>query len=163
MNKQELEKLKGFQEVEIIYKRPLFKSMPKIKSSLDADQLFRKIIDLNRIDYKEFFWIILLNNSNKVLGYSQIAIGDTKGTIVNVKEVFTLALKSNSSAIILCHNHPSGTLKPSKQDLALTEKINMIGSLFGINLLDHLIITSESYYSFSDEGKILTPSNTLPF
>lgn len=150
-------------EIGIVYKRPLYDTMPRMKSSSDAHSLLKKVIDSETIDYKEFFWVLLMNRSNCVLGYSEIGKGDTHSVIVNVKEIFQLALKANASGLILCHNHPSGNLKKSKVDEDITEKINVISSLFSITLLDHIIITSEGYYSFTDNGIILTPDNTLPY
>lgn len=150
-------------EVAIVYKRPVFDSMPQISNSQDAYEIIKKFIDTETIDLKEFFWVLLLNRCNRVLGYSEIGKGDTHAVIVNVKEIFQLVLKTNASAIILCHNHPSGNLNKSKTDEELTEKINIIGQLFSITLLDHIIITSEGFYSFSKNGDILVPDNTLPF
>jgi DNA repair protein RadC len=150
-------------EVEIVYIRPVFDSMPTIRSSSDVERIMRQVIKLNRIDYKEFFWVLLLNNSNKVLSCSEIAKGGTTGVNVNIKEIFQLILKSNATGLILCHNHPSGKLKASKSDEQITYKISAAAKVFDINLLDHIIITKESYFSFVDEGKLLASDNTLPF
>jgi len=141
-------------EVGIVYKRPLFDDMPHISNSEDVYSLMKNIIDMDTLDYKEHFWVILLNNSNRVLGCSEIARGNTTGVFVNTKEILHLALMSNSTSIILCHNHPSGTLKPSCSDKKITKKIESITKLFDINVLDHIIITSEFYYSFADEGQL---------
>ena len=150
-------------EVKITYVRPIFNEMPTIKSSKDADKVLRESIDLKTIDHKEFFWVILLTNSNQVLYISEIGKGEIAGVVVNIKEIFQLALKANAAAIIICHNHPSGKLKPSQKDLDITKTINTIAFFHSFQLLDHIIITSEGYYSFQDEGDILTPDNTLPF
>jgi DNA repair protein RadC len=150
-------------EIGIVYKRPLYDTMPRIKSSEDAHSLLKELINSDIIDYKEFFWVLFMNRSNCVLGYSEIGKGDTYSVIVNIKEIFQLALKTNASGLILCHNHPSGNLKKSKIDEDITDRINIISELFSITLLDHIIITSEGYYSFSDNGIILTPSKTLPY
>ncbi|MFY0630005.1 MAG: JAB domain-containing protein [Flavobacteriaceae bacterium] len=151
---QKTTKINTMHEVGIIYKRPLFKSMPHIKSQFDAYELIMKIIDKKTIDHKEFFWILLLNQSSRLLGYAEIGKGDTKGVIVNVKEIFQLAIKLNASSIILCHNHPSGNLEASKSDIELTKKVKKAGELFSISLIDHLIITSEYFTSFSEEGLV---------
>lgn len=141
-------------EVEIIYKRPLLNEMQQVTNSFTVEKLFREIVDPNRIDLKEFFFVMLLSSSNHVLGISQIGVGATKGTVVNIKEVFQLALRTNASGIILAHNHPSGGLKPSKADEEMTQRIQRIGELMEIKLFDHLILSSEGYFSFTDEGLI---------
>ncbi len=150
-------------EVKITYVRPVYHSMPTIKCSKDVDAVLRNFVDLETLDLKEFFWVLLLTNGNKVLCISEISKGETTGTVVNLKEIFQLALKANATGIILCHNHPSGKLRPSKKDHKITEKINVLAAFHSFELLDHLIISSEGYYSFLDEGHILTPDNTLPF
>ena len=140
-------------EVEIHYKRPLFESMPYIKSSQDADRVFRSYIDLNRIDLKEFFWVMTLTNSNRVLSLSEIGSGTIKGVATNLTEIMQLALLTNSAAILVAHNHCSGTLKPSEADKNVTQKLSKIVNLFDIRLLDHLILTSDcGYFSFSDNN-----------
>ncbi|KJJ39870.1 JAB domain-containing protein [Aequorivita vladivostokensis] len=154
---------KKMYEVGIVYKRPLFDTMPVIKNSCDAHTVLSELIDYDLVDFKEYFWVLLLTKSNRVLGFSQIGMGDTAGVVVNVKEIFQLALKTNASGIILCHNHPSGNLTSSKPDRTLTEKIKIAGNIFSIQLVDHIIITREGFYSLADNGDILVPDNTLPF
>ncbi|MAT90922.1 MAG: DNA repair protein [Flavobacteriaceae bacterium] len=150
-------------EVKISYVRPLYDSMPTVNSSDCAVGLIRASIDLESIDHKEYFWVLLLTQSNKVLGFSEVGKGDLNGVLVSTREILQLALLTNAKAIILSHNHPSGKLKPSKMDIDLTTKVSRLAALFSLCLLDHIIITSESYYSFADEGDILQPDNTLPF
>jgi DNA repair protein RadC len=82
-------------------------------------------------------------------------MGSTSGTTVNLKEIFQLVLKTNAVAIILCHNHPSGNLKPSNADIALTKRIKSLADVVDIAVLDHIILTSEGYYSLSDEGHLI--------
>lgn len=139
-------------EVEIHYKRPHFDMMKQISCSSDAEQISRKFINGNRIDLKEFFWVILLNNSNKVLGISEISTGGATGVIVNTREIIMLMIRSNSTGVILGHNHPSGKLIPSEADKKITESINKLAVLINAKVLDHLIITSEDYFSFADNG-----------
>jgi DNA repair protein RadC len=146
--------LMGCNEIEIHYKRSLFSEMKSIKSAEDVNQLIRTFIDTKRIDYKEFFWVVLLNRANSILGISEIAMGSSSAVAVDVKEICQLALLTSSLSVIVIHNHPSGTLKPSETDKRITEKIKKTLDLFGISLLDHLIITSENYYSFADKGII---------
>lgn len=144
---------KKMHEIKVLYKRPLLEEMPKIKSSQDVDELMRKIIDPNTIDYAErFYTLFCLSNSNNVLGYAEIGVGDSTSVTVHTKMVFQIALVCHAKGIIIVHNHPSGILRASQQDLALTQKFKNIGELLGIKLLDSVIISSEGYYSFADEG-----------
>jgi len=152
--KHKTAKIAAMNEVGITYKRSLFETMPYVKSSKDAYEVLISIIDKSTIDHKEFFWILLLNHSNRVIGYAEIGKGDTSGVVVNIKEIFQLAIKTNASGVILSHNHPSGNLNASKRDIALTKQVKKAGNLFSISLIDHLILTSESYYSLSDNGII---------
>jgi len=139
-------------EVAITYKRPLFNEKMRITSSLEASNIFRKIIDEHRIDYKEIFCVMLLSRANQVLGVSEIGSGSTAGVVMNTIEIFQLAILSNATGIIVCHNHPSGKLIPSEKDIESTRKIKQASKLLDINLLDHIIISSEGYFSFVDEG-----------
>ncbi|WP_299884389.1 RadC family protein [uncultured Lacinutrix sp.] len=139
-------------EVQIHYKRPLFDTEKKIKSSTDTESILRDFIDTKRIDHKEFFWVILLTNASQVINISEIGVGSSNGVSVNVKEICQLALLSNAMRIIIAHNHPSGTLEPSQADRQLTQKLKQTLNLLDIELLDHLIITSESYISFVDNN-----------
>ena len=140
-------------EIEIVYK-PKYKAseLPKVVTSADAYACLKDIFP--SLDYREFFYILCLNRNNKVLGYCQISAGGLNGTIADVRMIMQTALKSNSCSIILSHCHPSGNLEPSEADKDLTKKIREAGKVLDIAVLDHLIITSESYYSFADEGKM---------
>lgn len=144
-------KLNEICEVEVVYKRPAIASMESIRGSEDIVEVFRKLITEEKIDYKEFFLVALLSRNNHVLGVSKISIGSTAGTVVNVKEILQLAIKTNSSGIILGHNHPSGNLKPSDSDISITRKIKGVCELCDIALLDHIILTSEGHRPFIDE------------
>ncbi len=123
-----------------------------IRCSRDAEKAIREIIP--SIEHREFFYLMCLNRANKILGYQQISTGGINGTIADIRMIFQTALKSNSSAIIIAHNHPSGNLQPSEADKKLTTKIKDAGKLMDISVLDHLIITSESYMSFADDNLI---------
>jgi len=149
-----MEKSNGIHEIEVIYKRPAISEMKDISRSSEAEEIFRIMIPEGKIDFKEFFLIALLSRCNRLLGVSNVSTGTSAGTCVNVKEILQLALKTNASAIIVCHNHPSGNIQPSESDIKLTEKIKQACKLFEIVLLDHVIISSEGYYSFADEGMI---------
>lgn len=100
----------------------------------------------------EEFWVLFLNNSNKVINTVQLSKGGLTGTVVDIRMLFKKAMESLSVAIIVCHNHPSGKLSPSEADKKLTKKIKVAGETLDIKLLDHLIITEKEYLSFADEG-----------
>ena len=130
------------------------KDREKINCSRDAETLFRENWNDAQIGFIEEFKVMLLNRSNRVLGISSISKGGVTGTVADPKVIFALALKGVASGIIVAHNHPSGNLKPSQADIKLTQKLSDAGRLLDIVLLDHLILTSDSYTSFSDEGLI---------
>ena len=106
------------------------------------------------IEYRESFAVLLLSRANKVLGIRWISTGGTSGTLVDLKMIFQAALKANATGIIAAHNHPSGQLSPSDSDTKLTRKIRDAGTILDITLLDHIILSSEGYYSMADEGII---------
>jgi DNA repair protein RadC len=140
-------------EVELIYKSKVKASdRPRIASSKDAGDLLMKLWDEDKIEFVEQFKILLLNRNNRVLGVVDISSGGVTGTVADPKIIFDAALKANACNIIISHNHPSGSLKPSKADEAITQKIKYAGQLLDIRVFDHIIVTSEGYYSFADEG-----------
>lgn len=144
----------NLQEIDILYKNKVkYSEMPKVKASQDAYEYLLSIWSPH-IDRIEEFVILCLNRSNKVLGWSKISQGGLAGTICDPKIIFQVALKANASSIILAHNHPSGNIKPSATDIALTKKLKKAGEFLDLQILDHLIISSEGYYSFADEGII---------
>ncbi len=100
----------------------------------------------------EEFWILFLNNSNKLVKKEQLSKGGITGTLVDVRLVFKIALEIFATSIILCHNHPSGKLAPSDADRQLTRKIKSAGECLDVKVLDHIIITEKGFYSFADEG-----------
>ncbi|HCY97815.1 DNA repair protein RadC [uncultured Polaribacter sp.] len=122
---------------------------PKITSSRDAAHTMQVII--GSLEHEEF-WVLYLNNSNKIVAKVQISKGGLTGTLVDVRLVFKRALEVAAVGIIVCHNHPSGKLQPSTADKQLTSKIKAAGITLDIKLLDHLIITEKAYFSFADEG-----------
>ncbi|RTY71362.1 JAB domain-containing protein [Flavobacterium sp. GSP27] len=123
--------------------------LTKITSSKIIFEIMQPII--GELPHEEF-WIIYMNNSNKVLSKSQLSKGGITGTLVDVRIVFKTALEIGATALILCHNHPSGTLIPSDADKQITRKLKLAGDSLEIKVLDHLIITETSYFSFADEG-----------
>ena len=140
-------------EIEISY-HPKFKASerPQIDSSVKAYQTLLHNWNQDRIELIEEFKIILLNRRNRVLGMVNISQGGMAGTIADPKIIFAVALKACASGIILSHSHPSGESNPSDADLKLTRKLTEVGKLLDINILDHIIVCSESYFSFADEG-----------
>lgn len=121
----------------------------QIKSSKDAyDILKSKLTDL---PYEEF-WMLFLNRSNKVIKCEFVSRGGIAGTVVDVKLILKSALDAMASGIVLAHNHPSGNLKPSGEDLSLTKRLKEAASFFDISILDHLIIGDSNFFSFADEG-----------
>jgi DNA repair protein RadC len=125
------------------------KAIETIMSSRDGYNLMRRhLVDLNH----EEFWIILLGRSSRILGKELISKGGLSGTVADPKIIFHIALQHQASALILVHNHPSGNLKPSNQDIILTKNISAAGKMLEMNVFDHLIITDNGYFSFGDEG-----------
>lgn len=139
-------------EVQVNYKSKIKTSdMVRVLTSKDACDCFREVWS-DRIGYAEECLLLLLNRANKVLGFVKLSSGGTSGTVVDVKMIFQIALKTNANSIILSHNHPSGNLKPSEADINLTKNVCENGKMLGIILLDHLILTEDHYYSFADDG-----------
>jgi DNA repair protein RadC len=122
---------------------------PKITSSADVYEAVRPyLMDLQH----EQFWVLLLNRANEVIRPQQISIGGVSGTVADPKMIFKAAIEHLASAIILVHNHPSGNLTPSQADKDLTKKVKEGGRTLDIPVLDHLIFSDNSYFSFADEG-----------
>ncbi|MFZ2205313.1 MAG: JAB domain-containing protein [Minisyncoccia bacterium] len=148
----ELEKSLELAEVKVIYKRSRRDAI-KIINSKDCFEILYSLFNKDIIEYREEFFLLLINRASNLLGWIKLSIGGTTGTVVDPKIVFTLAVQTNACSIVLCHNHPSGNLCPSQEDITLTERIKNGGKLLDIKLLDHLIITPDgSYYSFTDDG-----------
>ena len=123
--------------------------LKKITSSKSIFELMQPII--GELPHEEF-WIIYLNNSNKVVSKSQLSKGGITGTLVDVRLVFKNAIEIGAVGIILVHNHPSGALQPSEADKQITRKLKLAGESLDIKILDHLIVTETNYFSFADEG-----------
>jgi DNA repair protein RadC len=143
--------LSNVAEIQISYSTNVKPSeRQKITCSKDAADLFRQIFP--DFEYREYFYAMLLNRGNKVLGYYQISVGGISGTVVDIRLILQAAIKTNASGIILAHNHPSGTLEASDADLKITRKTKSACECMDISLLDHIIITSDTYMAMSDEG-----------
>lgn len=121
----------------------------KITSSKMIFEIMQPII--GELPHEEF-WIVYLNNSNKIISKSQLSKGGITGTLVDIRLVFKTALEMGATGLILCHNHPSGTLIPSDADKQITRKLKLAGESLEIKVLDHLIVTESNYFSFVDEG-----------
>ena len=122
---------------------------PSIKNSQIAYECFyAHLSDLNH----EQFWIMLLNNANKVIKLEKIGVGGMTGTTADPKKIFKCALENNAASVMLCHNHPSGNVIPSNADKQITNNLIKAGAFLEIKILDHIIIGNDNYFSFADEG-----------
>lgn len=139
-------------EVKLVYRnkaRP--SSRHKVKNSRDAYNIFKQTWDSDKIELQEQFRIMLLDNASGCLGVSTISSGGMAMCIADPKLIFATALKAGASAIILAHNHPSGNLKPSAPDTTMSERLAYVGRFLDMPILDHIIVSSEGYYSYADE------------
>jgi DNA repair protein RadC len=126
----------------------------KVNSVLKAYELLLSSWDIDIIELQEEFKILLLNRANEVLGIYPLSKGGITGTVVDLRLIFAVALKCNASSLILSHNHPSGKLVPSDADVSLTRKIKKCADFLDISLIDHIIVSKDGFYSFSNEGKL---------
>lgn len=156
---QDLNKFKGIGDAKAISiiaalelgrrRKPETVKREKIITSKDAFEIMKpSMMDLPH----EEFWLLLLNRANLVTKKELISRGGVSGTVVDTKIIFKTAIVNYASSIIICHNHPSGNLKPSEADIKITKNIKEAGKIMEIPLLDHLIITDNGFYSFTDEG-----------
>ena len=146
---------KNVSEIDLIYKTKVKNSQrPHVTSSQYAYSLIKDCWEPGKIEFLEQFKVLLLNQSNKVLGIYEVSSGGITSTVVDVRLLFAAALKAGAAGLIIAHNHPSGNVLPSEPDKHITKKISMAGEVLDIRLLDHLIVTSEHYYSFADQGAL---------
>lgn len=141
-------------EIEVSYKRKIEIPFQKIASSKDANSCIRELFPVTQINYREHMYVLYLDNANKVLGYQLLSVGGLTSTMLDIRVLLQGALLTNSVALLLFHNHPSGKLQPSNADVELTSKVKRSVEILDLKLLDHLIITENSYYSFADEGNL---------
>jgi DNA repair protein RadC len=125
----------------------------KIVSSKDAFKVISQFY-FDDIDIFESFFILCLNRNNQTIAYAKISQGGVSGTVVDIKLIAKYAIDCLASGVILAHNHPSGNLKPSPEDIKITERAREALKILDIQVLDHVILTSDGYYSFGDEGII---------
>lgn len=142
-------------EIKISYANPLpALKRPVITHSSDAVSLLREWWDTDLIGLYEQAAVMHLNRANQVIGIHPLSSGGLTGTVVDPRVVFAVGLKALSCFLILAHNHPSGSIRPSSSDISLTQRVKEIGMLHDIKLLDHIILTTDEYYSFADEGAL---------
>jgi DNA repair protein RadC len=142
-------------EVDLIYKSKVKATdRTSIKCSTDAYNVLLSCWEKDKMQLVEQFKVLFLNRANQVLGVYHLSTGGITGTVADPRLIFTAALKLNTCGVILAHNHPSGNLQPSRADEELTNKIKHAGNFLDIKVLDHVIVHSEGYYSFADEGNI---------
>ena len=125
-------------------------------SSLDGYKYFRNIFELDQLDVREEFIAVFINRANNTVGYYRVGVGGMTSVVVDIRLLFRAALECGATGMIVAHNHPSGNLKPSREDDKITLKIKEAGTMLDIMLMDHLILTSDkdNYYSYADDGKI---------
>lgn len=145
-------------EVEISYKPA--KTPVRLTGSRKAYEIFQQIWDPQLLHIQEQFYVLFLNHSHEVMCWRLLGTGTGSSCMVDIKLLATLACKTLAHSIIIAHNHPSGNLKPSKADKQLTEEVQAALSLLNITLVDHLIVSTNGYYSFLDEDMIYNPQNS---
>ena len=140
-------------EVELVYKSKVKASMrPQINSTSDLYNVLMQIWDKGKIELVEEFKVVFLNRANKVIGIMDASSGGITGTVADPRIILAAAVKCCAVNIMLAHNHPSGSLKPSRADEQLTVKIKEAARFLDISVLDHIIVSTEGYYSFAEEG-----------
>lgn len=141
-------------EVEISY-MPTKINITKVTNAETSYKAIRPAYSDKTIQHRESFKVMFLNCQSELIGYTTISEGGLTETPVDIRYIFQVALLTNAVGMILTHNHPSGNLRPSKQDIELTKKVIEAGKILQIRVLDHLIITKDDYYSFTENGLIL--------
>jgi DNA repair protein RadC len=150
----QFETSRNLAEIKVMYKRNgRQKHKVTVLTSNDSFEVLYSLFDKETIGFIEEFYVLLLNRANVVLGWVKLSSGGTSGTVVDIKIIAIIALQTNASGIILCHNHASGNMKPSLQDIQITKAVKDACQLLEIRLLDHLIVSPyNDYYSFSNDG-----------
>lgn len=139
-------------EINVSYHKKAFFNDAQVNSSKKASDVLRLIYDADTIEFCESFYVLFLDTGCSVIGYYMLARGGSNYVPVDVKIIYALALKTVCNSIIISHNHPSGTLQPSSADINLTKQVVEAGKLLNIAVVDHIIITKDSYVSLADEG-----------
>lgn len=141
----------GAYELQIIYRR-ISPHRVAVRQASDALSFCRTFVYPDGVEYAETFNALFLDKANKIFCWKNIGVGGLSGTVADVRLVMQSALLAHCTSIIIVHNHPSGNIQPSEADRSLTKKFSEAGKFLEIAVLDHLVITSDSYYSFADEG-----------
>ena len=131
------------------------KNKTKVRASTSAKMYALMLKHWEQIEYRESFKILLLDVSKQVLGINTVSMGGISGTVVDVRMILQSALLANASLIVACHNHPSGSIRPSYDDDVVTMRIREAAKIIDIKLVDHLIISKDGYYSYKDAGKMV--------
>lgn len=142
----------GVPEIKITYTRTRKEFLGKVTNSKDAADFIRRTFRAGSLELQEHFITLYLNQANEILGYYNHTVGGINATIADRRLILATALASASIGILVSHNHPSGNLKPSQPDIDLTQKLKDGARILDIQLLDHIIITKNGYFSFADEG-----------
>lgn len=132
----------------------LYKGRKKRIGKADSPEVIFKLFQWLAKELQESFVAVYLDNKNNVLGWSKISMGTVSETIVHPRDVFRVAVRENASSVIVVHNHPTGELTPSREDLSTTNRLCEIGKLIGIPILDHVIIGDNKYYSLKEGGHV---------
>lgn len=140
-------------EVELVY-RSVECERDAVRTSVDAAAVLRPYFE-RQIETRELFYLLMLDRGLRVRSVYHVSSGGVSGTVADPKMIFSAALKCLASVIIVAHNHPSGQLRPSEEDIRLTSKLIKGGQLLDILVYDHVILTKDSYYSFADNGQML--------
>ena len=155
MNKKKMEKeIYSFNEILLKKgKKVCTLNNGYICDSKKADEIIRMFYKDDIVLYESFF-ILCINNANKPIGFAKIGQGGLRGTFVDISIVCKFAIDTLATGIIIAHNHPSGLKTPSSEDIRLTKNIKEALKIFNIRFIDHIILTSDGYYSFQDEGTL---------
>ena len=154
-NCQVIDSMPNLAEVQISYSTKIKPAdRQKVTCSSELYKILKTLYDPNRVEHVEEFFMICLNRANHVMAWHKLSTGGISGVVVDVRVVAQIAINTNSSGVVISHNHPSGEVKPSEQDRAITKKIKEALKLFEITLLDHIIYTPYSYKSFADDFEL---------
>lgn len=137
-------------EIQVSYKPGLTSSTITIANADDAYSILKGLFSADTISLQEEFIVLYLNRANKVIGSYKLSKGGISGTVADIRLILSVALKTLASGLILAHNHPSGNLKPSQADIGLTKRVREAAKLMDMEVLDHIIISNEGFYSFTD-------------
>ena len=141
-------------EISIKLKNKKYSELYQLKEPKDAYKVFKKVFNADTIEWKEEMIMLCLNNAGKLIGFHKLASGGTSSVVTDVKVLAIVALQSTASSVIIAHNHPSGNLTPSNEDKNMTKEVKQGLAFIGIALADHLIVSTEGFYSFKNDGRL---------